>query len=105
MILIALILSFLTNIVTVLLEVHLFSHVWSWFLAEQYGPGPTLAAWFGLATVLTVIVNTCLLAHPTEKSENDPVTHVITRSLGTWIGLVVVYVLTWCTGSLLGWVS
>lgn len=104
--LIGLVLSvFVLAPVGAIVEASTFQALWSWFAASQYGSGPSLGAWFGVAVIFGVALNIALVNVPREK--NDPtkiLLELVTRNVEIWIGCACVLASSWITGHLLGWV-
>jgi hypothetical protein len=44
--------------------------LWGWFLAAQYGAGPTLAAWFGIGLLMSMLT----VKFDSSESTGKPVT-------------------------------
>jgi hypothetical protein len=45
------------------------SLLWSWFLARQYGPGPSLGEWSGIAAIYDVMILSSAL--PTKRARHE----------------------------------
>jgi hypothetical protein len=80
--------------------------VWRWFVAAEYGTGPSLGAWFGLASIAGVILTFHAVARSTDKEEDTDaaVRHATLQMVSRWIGVAFALGMLWLTGSLLGWV-
>lgn len=52
-----------------LLQAWACGHLWQWFLAPQYGAGPSLMGWLGAGLVFTL-----LSTRPKSKKDAEPVT-------------------------------
>jgi ABC-type sugar transport system permease subunit len=94
-------------LVNSLLQAWAMSVLWRWFAAPQYGSGPSIGAWFGLA----MIANLALQGAAEEQAirqqlrEDEPsMTSMISKSLWRWAGILFTIGVAWCLGSALHWI-
>ena len=74
--------------------------LWWWFAAAQYGAGPTMATWFGLA----IIVRLALLKM--DKTDSDfEWSELVTRQVTVWLLVLAALGSAWVVGATFGWVS
>lgn len=83
--------------------------LWFWFMAAEYGPGPSMGAWFGVASILGLILTS---AQPAKSKSSDKVSDesldtlikdMFLKWIGTWLGIAGLLGLCWVTGLILGW--
>jgi Mg/Co/Ni transporter MgtE len=101
----------ISSLLTALIQAAVLRRLWSWFVAGEYGPGPSLGAWFGIATILGLIIGmaTTATTAPPRASKRDEswdeiIRQSVSHTLARWIGCGVALGMTWAIGSLLGWV-
>lgn len=86
-------------------EAFALSKIWDWFLVPTHGSGPSLAGWFGLMAIASLVLNTALMAIPREKLEDEKRLGVLFwRQIGAAIAFAIVLGTTYLTGLALGWV-
>lgn len=83
--------------------------LWEWFLAHEYGPGPSPGAWFGLATILNLMIGMAVPMRERIRDRSEPsgqlLRRMMTHSLASWASCGVVLGFAWCVGSAMGWVK
>ncbi len=89
--------------VTAIISAKSMSILWDWFVLRDYGAGPSLAGWFGISTILGAAVSTSLVGVTRDKSEVDPISSVVSRAVGMWIGFGVMLAMAWVVGFALHW--
>ncbi len=98
----------IASLVNALIQAAVLHRLWSWFVAHEYGPGPSLGAWFGIATILGMIVGmaTPMRGRAADRTESidETIRRGVTATVARWIGCGVALVFAWCVGSALGWV-
>ena len=94
------------SIVTTLITAATMTKIWEWFVARDYGPSPSYAAWFGIGVLVRVAITPSLmhLAHDKDDPELSPVARVMANEFGIWIGCAIILVVCWITGFALHWV-
>ena len=91
--------------INALIQAATFSKLWEWFVAGQYGHGPTYSTWYGISLILGTIVSTTIVnARVTTKDGDGTASSIIAIYMGTWIGFAVVLAISWVAGALIGWV-
>jgi len=80
--------------------------LWRWFLAHDYGHGPSLGAWFGIASIsgLMFRLGTATNAKAESKSSDSYWLEAALHSVGVWIGCMLTLAIAWCIGSVIGWI-
>lgn len=59
--------------------------LWDWFLRPQYGAGPSGPAWFGIATIASIV-----LVGPLSRLKKDDLdASIITKALGYLLGVAI----------------
>lgn len=95
------------SIVTSLIQSAVLSKIWTWFVAFEYGPGPSMGSWFGISTILGLIVSMVLSSMISDDNNDKPLGEVIkkmiARWVGLWLGCACLLGICWITGSILGW--
>ncbi len=77
-------------------------NMWSWFLAAQYGPGPTLGAWFGVTVIVSLL---------TRGLKREPATDIgklgelVSATIESWVFLLGLSALSLGVGAIFGWVQ
>lgn len=79
------------------------SVVWRWFVAPQYGAGPTLAVWFGLTIILRMMIAASTMRLKKAEPEHSPLYDAFTDSLAIIFAFLMTLGLAWITGSIVGW--
>ena len=92
--------------ITALLSAKTMHTLWGWFVARDYGDGPSLAAWFGLSEIATIVLSGALLHVARKEADKDanPFMQVIGQSIGMWFGFALILGFAWVTGFALHWV-
>jgi hypothetical protein len=95
----------ISSLVTALIQAAALRRLWSWFVAAEYGPGPSLGAWFGIATILGLIVGMAAPLRAADKEPADEMTRrAVVHTLSRWLAYGLVLVTARLVGSALGWV-
>lgn len=55
-----------------------FRLLWSWFLAQQYGEGPTLRTWFGISAITSLLAG---IRHAESKNSGESLSAMIANSV------------------------
>jgi hypothetical protein len=98
---VALLLS--VGLVSTLLHAWAATVLWSWFVAAQYGRGPSLGAWCGLIAIAQMAVvwpSTRDLLRDDGMGVSDHVFAAIYR----WVVVLLTLGLLWCLGAAAGWI-
>lgn len=91
----------ISALVSALLDSWAMATLWRWFAAAQYGPGPSLGAWFGLATIASL----ALQSGPDFKSAADtPWSEVVKKTIMAWLLVLLALGIAWCVGAVVGWI-
>jgi hypothetical protein len=96
-----------SSLITALLEAWSLQHLWAWFAAAELGPGPSMGAWYGVASIfaLALFMSKPLPSPPSEeKSTADTLRSAVSRSFSRWIFCALGVGVTWTAGSVIGWV-
>lgn len=93
--------------ITSVIQAAVLGRLWIWFVATEYGQGPSMGAWFGISTILGLIVSMALSRDSSKNNTNESLDEIVKRMIhrwiGTWLGCVFLLGICWFTGSLLGW--
>lgn len=80
--------------------------LWAWFLAPEYGPGPSTRAWFGISTIVGLAfigVHYAIVAYAPAQDEHRGVrraiNRVITLQVATWFAVLLAFL----SVNLFGW--
>jgi len=84
-----------------LLETVAARNVWSWFLATQYGPGPTLGAWFGISVTVSILTGRL---HG-KWTGGDELRVLVIATANAWARILLFLVVAYGVGSIFGWVQ
>lgn len=78
--------------------------LWTWFLSREYGPGPSMGAWYGIGAMIGVMM--ALHLSPLARKEGwDKHSAFLRRSLELPLVCLLVLAVTWGLGSIIGWVA
>lgn len=86
-----------------LVETSVASRLWLWFVAREYGPGPSLGAWFGIVTVVSMIQS----RSRSSAQEEDPIPtlgKLVQTTVMRWMLCGLILALAWLTGTICGWI-
>lgn len=99
-------LSIVLSPISALVGAGTMSKLWEWFVARDYGSGPSMSAWFGISEIASVVLATALLNVTREKrgSSDSPFMAVIGQAVGMWVGMALILGIAWVTGFALHWV-
>lgn len=97
--------SVVLGAVTTLALVAFCSKMWAWFLAGQYGAGPSYAAWFGIDSIASVGLNLALMSKASEDRSKDKWDDVLARHGAVLLAIAVMLGWTYLVGSVFGWVA
>jgi hypothetical protein len=78
------------------------STVWRWFIAPQYGNGPTYSAWYGISLLVSVM----FLYSFSSIAKSDEIKGKwgeVMRVAILLLALPILLGLSWCVGQLFGW--
>ena len=92
-------------LVDALLNAWAMSKLWHWFAAVQYGEGPQLGVWFGVAIIARLMLRNENDERTLKRDDDAPsLGGVIKKSL--WSGAAILFTLgaAWCIGSMFHWV-
>src|SRR5512142_1340398 len=64
-----------SSLISALIQSWMMQCLWRWFLAHEYGHGPSMGAWFGIATIVGFVVRRN--ASSTTKTEDQPLDEFI----------------------------
>lgn len=78
--------TFVTGPLSALLVSWAAGTMWDWFLRPQYGAGPSAAAWFGIATIASIIL-VGPLSGIAKDNQDAPIT---AKSIGYLLGVAIV---------------
>lgn len=85
-----------------------YSRVWNWFIAQQYGPGPSYESWYGIGVLTSLVMAVCLLGIPKrgegDTSTDDQMEDFLKRSVMFYVVMAGMLGFCWCVGQVLGWI-
>ncbi len=96
----------LLGFLSALIQAWAMSKLWVWFVAADYGAGPSLSAWYGLAVIFSLPLG--LVMHDVTRKKDEsagPWLRVIGTAVGAWLGILMVLGAAWLTGTFLGWIA
>lgn len=73
---------------------------WRWFLASQYGAGPSLMSWFGATFIVGMLIGISIASIPRNPEAKEP-GGAIAMSLGVGVGALIVLGVAWVYRSLI----
>lgn len=98
----------ISAMISAIVQAWTMTKLWAWFVAQEYGPGPSMGAWFGIATILGFVVSMSLVSQAKPNKEDKDWDGIIKESvgisIGKWIGCALILIISWTLGSVLGWV-
>lgn len=75
--------------------------VWRWFLAEQFGPGPSIGAWFGIMAIAWLVLHGVATQKP--DKDQSPIAIVATHATAAVLVCFGTLATTWAFGAITGW--
>jgi len=95
-----------SSMVTALLQSWMMQCLWRWFVAREYGSGPSMGAWFGLATIAGFVVhkNARTKTETNHESVGEIIWRGVNETLALWLACVLILGIAWLVGSFLGWI-
>lgn len=94
----------MTVIGSALLHSWALSKLWLWFASAQYGPGPTMATWFGFAAIARLTLDRVNEKTDDNKDADGLVSKMVRATVQHWIGILLAPGAAWLCGSAIGWV-
>jgi hypothetical protein len=91
----------IANLITALVGAGSFRLLWGWFLARDYGSGPSLGAWYGASMIAGLIVYAW---SPRRVDESDSeLGKIVNNSVGMWLFFGLALAVARCVGWCFGW--
>lgn len=92
--------------ITALINAWAMSTIWSWFVQPQFGAGPSSAAWYGLASIVSLVLIPAAIATTNDKNRqpDDSLARTIALPIGLWLVALSAVAVSWVTGQILGWI-
>lgn len=92
----------ISTLLSSLLHAWALATLWHWFASAQYGVGPSLGAWFGLA----VIGRLALRTTDFKKSTPDKNTwgDLVVYQFDSWLAVLTALGTSWIVGVVVGWI-
>ncbi len=89
-------------LISALLNSWALSVLWRWFVAAEYGHGPSPGAWFGIATIARLAIYTL----PTKKKgeRNDDLEWLVGQQFVWWALVLITLGTSWIVGASIGWI-
>lgn len=94
------------------MEAFTLHQLWTWFCAREYGAGPSMGAWYGIAAITGLMLFLAKPA-PTKKDEAEAADAsnygaVLVRSVSVWFSRWFVVAIgmgvTLAFGTMIGWI-
>lgn len=83
-----------------------FRLLWGWFVAAEYGPGPSIGAWVGISTILGLIVHNHGAQVSDRRDKSDAsASSVIGVVIGRLAAIGVILVVARFVGAVFGWIE
>lgn len=76
---------FILSVPCALAEAWTMRQFYSWFLAERYGAGPTLAEWYGIATIMGVLIARSVVVVTKTEPEEGAITVWMLKQTGKYL--------------------
>lgn len=86
---------------TALITGWVMSKYWDWFIARDYGAAPSLATFFGIASIVTLLVALATVKIKREKQDSSWGDVIV--SVSAWVGMLLGLGISGLTGKILGW--
>lgn len=74
--------------------------LWDWFLAVQYGAGPTLAAWYGISTLFGLLQ---IKQNNTTTETSSLIVVILSSIFVTLLSCGLTLFAAFCVRKILGW--
>lgn len=78
--------------------------LWGWFLAAEYGDGPSNGAWFGVSTILGMIVQASTPRKTGDGSQDTTLSSLVGSIATRWATIGLVLVVARFVGAVCGWI-
>ncbi len=79
------------------------SKLWSWFLVDDLGPSPSYGAWYGITTILFLLLGLALMnVTKTKVEDKDYLMHTVSQSIGVVVACAFSLLFSWVIGSVTG---
>jgi hypothetical protein len=78
------------------------STLWRWFVAVQYGHGPSMGAWFGLAAIARLVTTQTRVRDPDRDADWS---EIVKAQVSWWLLVLVMVGTAWLVGIVTGWMS
>lgn len=91
----------LASIVSAVIDTAVANRLWLWFVARDYGHGPSLGAWFGLVTIIRLVQMT---GKSSSQKEPQPIGGIVGPAITRWLLCGLVLALSWVVGVTCGWI-
>jgi len=89
--------------VNALISSWVLSEYWRMLVQPHYGPGPSMASWFGISSAVGLLASLALAGVKREENFLE-VRQCVARQFGHAAGMLMSLLVTWATGSVLGWI-
>lgn len=90
--------------ISALIQAWTITKLWTWFVAAEYGPGPSMGAWYGISIILGLIVGMAILKIDSKDEPWDVVIKTsVNSSIIKWGSCLLLLAICWAVGSFLGW--
>jgi hypothetical protein len=96
------------SVVTAFLGAWSLHVLWDWFVAAQYGAGPSTAAWFGIGSILRYALAPMFVRLSSKESKAEGFSAIMIERVGNevamWFGIMLSLGMCWLFGMLIGWI-
>jgi len=97
------VLSFFLACIASLLQAWCMSKVYGWFVAPDLGPGPSLAGWYGVSTLTTLLL-VSPMAKLKRKKETGKASDIFVLIFAVTLGSLIITLGAYLGGRVLGWI-
>ncbi len=87
-----------------LIEAWAASKLWAWFLSSPYGAGPSIGAWFGIMSIVDLVVRGMGRANSKQDDAGAQGMDAVGTLIGRWVTMGILLGMAFVTGSVFGWI-
>jgi hypothetical protein len=99
-----LVLFAVSMLVCAFIEAATFHKLWAWFVAHEYGTGPTYGAWYGLSMIFTLAVGIATRNLTVASTKEAPIIQVTVNAVTVLLSCGIVLLVAYGVGSAFHWV-
>lgn len=87
-------------VISALLNSWAMATLWRWFAAAQYGHGPSMGAWFGIAAIVRLVTTHTRIKDPDRDASWS---EIVQAQIAWWLLVLATVGTAWLVGLITGW--